>query len=270
MLSGINSFGSLDNLVRGTGRRLVNENPKLAPIFLRARDAYARAYVATTAIRSYIHYDAPANPYRMIRVDPADIEHIAEFPGPKFHAAGVVVGGDWDMTDKRFTDLDVYRAYELHFEEGVPWEETAFFDRVLREIADGEEPWGCTTEDKFRERCERLDTLYETIATEGYYTQAELMRTDSTDPIKEQNRLPTERLKDEIAIHIGRDGELLFEDGRNRLSIVKLLELDAVPTRVLRRHSGWQAIRDAYVRGEPRAERYCGHPDLAALSFGSY
>lgn len=263
-----NSVDSVDALLRGAGRRILDEQPELEPLLLRLRDAYARGYVATTALTVRLRYDAPAYPYRMIRVDPAEIERVVEFQGPKFRAAGTVVGGDWDLDSTEFTDLDVYRAYERHFEEGVPWSETAFFERVLDEIDEGREPWGCSTHQGFRARCERLDQLYETIATEGYRTQAELMRTDAADPIKEQNRLPTERLKDEIAVHIGRDGELLFEDGRNRLSIVKLLGLDAVPVRVLRRHTAWQGIRDAYVRGEPAAEKYCGHPDLAALSFG--
>jgi len=263
------SVDSVDALLRGAGRRLIDANPELEPLALRLRDAYARAHAATTELRARLRYDAPADPYRMIRVDPTEIEHVVTFSVPKFRAAGSVVGGDWDRSETRFTDLDVYRAYERHFEDGVPWAETAFYERVLREIDEGREPWDCRTREEFRARCERLDRLYETIASEGYHTQAELMRTEAEDPIKEQNRLPTERLKDEITVDIGRDGELLFEDGRNRLSIVKLLGLEDVPVRVLRRHTAWQGIRDAYVRGESAAERYCGHPDLAALSFGS-
>lgn len=267
-MSGGTTGGALDELLRGAGRRLLEERSGLEPYLLRVRDGYARAYVAVRRLRNRVRYAAPANPYRLRRVNPAAIERVVRLRQAKFREAGAVVGGDWDRPSTRFAELDVYRAYERHFEAGVPWEETAFFDRVVAEIDDGDSPWGCASESEFRERCARLDTLYERIADDGYRTQAELAAGDADDPIREQGRLRTERLKDEIAVHVGRDGELLFADGRNRLSIVKLLGLESVPVRVLRRHTAWQGVRDAYVRGVPAVERFAGHPDLASLTFG--
>lgn len=260
--------GGLDARLRRAGRRFLTERPALEPLLRRARDAYARAYLGARTLRNRVRYAAPPKPGRLIAVDPHAVERVVELHQPMFREAGVVAGGDWDRPDRRFAEMDVYRAYERHFEDGVPWEETAFFDRILDEIETGREPWGCSTPAEFRERCARLDRLYDRIAEDGYYTQAELAGSDD-DPIGIGGRLPTERLKNEIAIHVGRDGEALFVDGRNRLSIARLLDLDAVPVRVLRRHRRWQAIRDAYVRGVPAAERYAGHPDLAALTFGS-
>lgn len=261
--------GALDALVRGAGQQLVETRPELEHVLLRARDGYARTYVWARSVANRVRYDAPPDPYRMVSVDPSEIRHVAEFAPPKFRRAGRVAGGDWDRTEERFEDRDVYRAYEAHFEDGVPWEETEFFDRVVAEIEAGAEQWGCTTRAEFEARCRRLDELYETISEDGYYTQEQLMASSVDDPIKRQNALKTERLKDEIAVHVGRDGELLFEDGRNRLSIVKLLGLDSVPVRVLCRHAEWQAVRDAYVNGDPEAAAYADHPDLAALEFGS-
>lgn len=260
--------GSLDELLRAFGRRLVDRQPELEAAFLRVRDLYARGYVGARVAAYRVLYDAPVRPYRMVSVDPAAIEYVAEFDEPKFRNAGLVVGGDWDLTEDRFEDMDVYRAYERHFEDGVPWEETEFFDRIVADIDAGREQWGCTTRADFERRCRRLDVLYETIAEDGYMTQTELAASDAVDPIQDQHALKTERYKNEIAVHVGRDGELLFEDGRNRLSIVKLLGLDSVPVRVLRRHADWQAVRDAYVRGDPAVEHRGDHPDLAALEFG--
>lgn len=265
---GENSGGPLDGLPRRACRRLVTTQPALEPSLLRVRDCYARSYIALRRLRNRVRYAAPPDPYRLIRVDPAAIERVGYLDQPMFREAGSVVAGDWDRSRTQFTDLDVYRAYERHFEEGVPWEQTAFYDRVVAEIEAGESPWGCASEAAFRERCRRLDTLYEHIADDGYRTQAELAEDDASDPIDDGHRLRTERLKNEVAIHIGREGELLFADGRNRLSIVKLLDLESVPVRVLRRHAAWQGIRDAYARGEPAVERFAGHPDLADLSFG--
>ena len=257
-----------DTSLRSAGRRVLHSRPELQPGLLAARDAYARSFVGVRAFANAVRYDAPIDPYRLLRVDPDDIERISSTMVSQFRTAGAVVGGDWDRTDRRFEDLDVYRAYARHFEDGVPWDETAFFDRVVDELESGAVLWGCRTEADFRDRCDRLDTLYDSIAEHGYRSQDELRSGRVADPIKSGTELKTEQLKDEIAVHVGRDGELLFDDGRNRLSIVKLLGVDAVPVRVLRRHERWQAVRDAYVRGEEWARERDDHPDLRYLEFG--
>ncbi|UIP01536.1 hypothetical protein Hbl1158_15480 (plasmid) [Halobaculum sp. CBA1158] len=271
MAYGPRPIGTLDETLRGAGRRLAEGVPSVESSLLIARDRYARAVVAARTLRNRLRYAAPPEPYRLIRVDPADIQRCVELHAAKFAEAGVVAGGDWDRERERFADLDVFRAYRAHFEDGVPWEETTFYDRIVDELDGGLVRWGCRTEAEFRRRCRRLDDLYETIRDEGYRSQAELLVEGGRDPIDSdrRSRLLTERLKDEIAVHVGRDGEVLFEDGRNRLSIAKLLDLDSIPVRVLRRHADWQAVRDAYVRGDPAVVDRDDHPDLAPLSFGS-
>ena len=65
----------------------------------------------------------------------------------------------------------------------------------------------------------------------------------------------------EIQVDVARDGELLFADGRHRLSIAKLLDLDAVPVTFLVRHEGWMERRDrAFERGSTP-----DHPDCREL-----
>lgn len=262
------AIDAADTTLRSAGRRLLDRRPELKPTLLVARDAYARSYVQARAVANAVRYDAPVDPYRLLWVDPDDIERVRGTRAAQFRNAGAVLGGDWDRTDTRFEDLDVFRAYARHFEEGVPWEETAFFDRVAEELESGAVLWGCRTVAEFRQRCDRLDELYDTIAEHGYKSQDELRASDVSDPIKPDRTLKTERLKDEIAVHVARDGELLFDDGRNRLSIVKLLDLDTVPVRVLRRHERWQSVRDAYVRGAEWAREHGDHPDLRYLEFG--
>ena len=251
---------AVDALVAGAGRRLAASAPGSERWLLAARDRYARAYVALTRVRNRLRYDAPPEPYRLLRVDPAEVRGMAGRDRPMYRAAGVVEGGDWDRVDERFADTDVYRAYEAHFEDGVPWDETAFYDRIVEEIASGRTRWGCDSKAAFDARCERLDDLYETIATEGFRSQAALAA-DGGGPLGEPTALPTERRKDEVAVHVGRDGDLLFADGRNRLAIAKLLDLEAIPVRVLRRHADWQAERDSVARGES-VDAGPTHPDL--------
>lgn len=265
----------IDEALRGAGRRIADRSPRCQRLLLRARDGYARAHVRLRRAVNRRRYAVPPDPYRFIEVDPARVRRVDPVDGPKFRHAGTVRRGDWDRTTRRFEEMDVYRAYERHFRDGVPWDETPFYARVVSEIEGGATRWGCRTRAAFDERCEQLDGLYEAIRTDGYRTQAELRSSGATDPIqgdhpvRGRERLKTERLKHEIAVNIGRDGEVLFSDGRNRLSIAKLLDLDAVPARVLRRHAGWQAVRDAYVRGEPVPDEHLDHPDLAGLDRGS-
>ena len=261
----MNGVTSLDTALRRAGRRLVARYPRLETPLVHARDRYARAYVAARTAANHVRYAAPPDPYRLVRVDPARIVHTDPLPGPRFKDAGAVTGGDWDRNRPRFDDMAVYRAYEAHFEHGVPWRETEFYEHTVATIASGTPKWGCRSQAEFDDRCVRLDELYESIRTNGYRTQDELLDANHDDPIKTQHRLKTERLKDEIAVTIGRDGEVFFADGRNRLSIAKLLDLDAVPVRVLRRHRGWQAIRDAYRTAAPLPDDLETRPGLAHL-----
>ena len=260
-----------DRIVRSVGDRLTRWCPRLERPLVGARDRYARARIRARTTVNAARYAAPPEPYRLLRVDPGTVERGLELASAKYLLTGVIADGDWDREGYRFTDLDVYRAYARHFEEGVPWEETEFYDRIVDELADGSVRWGCRTEAEFRGRCDRLDELYERLRTDGYRSQAELLAEEGSDPIDgdRHSELLIERLKDEISVHIDRNGELVFADGRNRLSMAKLIGLDSVTVRVLVRHADWQAVRDGYVHGEPWAADYGGHPDLASLTFGS-
>jgi len=258
---------SIDSTIRTTGRRAIHRWSRLRRPLLVGRDLWARGYVAARSAWNDLRFEAPIDPYRILRVDPGRIERVPRvFPGPKYRYAGAVAGGDWDRTDRRFADLDVCRAYERHFEEGAPWQDTEFYDRVTAEIANGEVRWDCSTREEFDRRCERLDRLYERIRDHGVLSQAELARSGIDDPIGGRQRLKTERFKHEITIHVGREGELLFADGRNRLAIAKVLDLDEVPVRVLVRHRDWQATRDDYVSASVTDPELDDHPDVTYLS----
>lgn len=260
------AVGSLDEGLRAVGDRLAGSSPRLGGVLARAREGYVRAFLRAVAIRNHIRYDAPPHPSRLVWVPPDRITRVVEFPVAKFRMNGIVRCGDWDRNRPPFEDLDVYRAFRRHFREGVPWAETAFFDRVLDDIDRGVEPWGCGSREAFEARCRRLDALYEAMRTGGYRTQAALLDDDRPNPLADDAAATGKRRRDEVAVHIGRDGTLLFEDGRNRLSLAKLLGIEAIPVRVLLRHCEWQETREAYVRGEiePSSEA-AGHPDLRSL-----
>ncbi|WP_253736476.1 hypothetical protein [Halohasta salina] len=258
---------AIDSALRSTGRRVIATAPRLEGPLSAARTAYVRAILDAVAWRHRRQHAAPIDPYELLWVDPDDIEYVAaEFEGPKFQRLGRVVGGDWDVPDIRFAETDIFQGFKSHFDGGVPWAETAFFERVAAGIELGRTPWGCDSRVALEERCRRLDALYDRIDREGYLSQPELLDHDGDDPMGAGRTDRLGRLiKDEISVDIGRNGELLFADGRNRLSIATLLGVDRVPALVLVRHDRWQRLRDRVATTGRKPTGLADHPDLRRL-----
>lgn len=191
----------------------------------------------------------PADPFTVRYVDPDRIEYVtvytdtvdkaqdgerhpvftptnARFAGFFQTAqAGAVLCGEWDRRSIRFDEYLPFVGLRRHFEEDIEWEDTQYYQNIVKCITNGSPLWGCETEAEFRKRCAELDQLYERIDRKGYRSASELR----------DGKLQY----DEIAVNIGRDGRLLFNDGKHRLSIAKLLSIETVPVRVIGRHQKW-------------------------------
>ncbi|MGQ4556055.1 hypothetical protein [Halobellus sp. GM3] len=260
-----------DSTVRRAGRILHENYPQLERQLLFCRSVYADAYVRGARLRYNRRHPAPIDPYRVSWVDPDRIVRISEPSNrSRFRRVGVVADGDWDRYGLRFRDTDVFCAFQRRFEDGVDWEETAFFRRITAEIERGNERWGCASPSAFRRRCDHLDQLYETIREHGFLSQRALLESGVKDPIERRRAtVAAHVINDEIAVDVGRDGELLFADGRNRLAIAKLLDVEAIPVLVFRRHSRWVALRDAAAafvdHGGTLPARLRRHPDIASF-----
>lgn len=196
----------------------------------------------------------PADPFTVRRVDPTRLEHVTVYtdtvdkaqdgerhpvftpPDARFAGffraatAGAVLDGEWDRPALPFEEYLPYVGMHRHFEDGVNWADTQYYQNVVDCITDGAPLWGCETEAEFRDRCDDLDRLYERIDREGYRSADELR----------DGKLRY----DEVAVNVGRDGRLLFNDGKHRLAIAKLLGVEAVPVRVIIRHQKWVAGAD--------------------------
>lgn len=263
---------SIESRLITFGRALLDRHPVLTGIIATLWAWYIRAFVAIRlGVRSLRHStEVGVAPFETVRIDPANVEYMTRydaFDTGKYRRVGAVMDGDWDRRVIKFTGTDLYRAFEAHFEDGIEWRSTAFYDRVVGEIERGHERWGCTTQDEFDERCDRLDRLYESIAEHGYLTQAELASTGVTDPV------PTDRLTavdqfiyDEMTVNVARDGELLLGDGRDRFAIAKLLDLETVAVQILVRHEQWQQLLGRVTRREDGCAELPSslieHPDL--------
>ena len=139
---------------------------------------------------------------------------------PYLHDA-LLLGGDWDISTKEFKDLDVFIAFSDHFLNDVAWEETQYYKSVLNRITEGYVPWRCANEDDLRKRFESFDALHRQIRVNGYKKQTEI------SPMSYDIRKI-----DEISVNLDRNGNLLFNNSAHRLSIAKILGIEAIPVRV--------------------------------------
>jgi hypothetical protein len=171
---------------------------------------------------------------------------------------GKIVGGNWDISDYKFADLDVFQALKKRVEEGEDWANTKFYDRVLEQVRSGRCVWGIKNEYDLVKHCKLFDSLYKKIETEGYHLN--------------QDRRTRINLFHEIEVNIGRNGEYMFQNGVHRLSIAKILGINCIPVMIFVRHKKWQDFRECvsmYAQTQKNGKLYQPpiHPDLGGIPY---
>ena len=124
----------------------------------------------------------------------------------------------------RFEETVLFESFRQRYDDGLPWQETGYYEAIVDSIS--ERQWhGCSDRTDVDAWMQGLDALYRSIRDEGYraYTQLHGCRCKAC-------------LANEIAVDIGRDGDILFVAGRHRLAIAKLLGLDEIPVVIVVRH----------------------------------
>ena len=156
-------------------------------------------------------------------IDPMKIKYssIKEF-SKKHH--GNIIDGDWDKLEKIFEKLYVFNAIKERYIDGKEWKDTEYYKQLSKIIEEGKFYWGCRNKSELDKRFDNLDKIYLEMKKHGYKTQKQLLSENPND-----NSL-TEM--DEISVNIGRNGDLIFNDGAHRLSMIKILKVDKVPVRI--------------------------------------
>jgi 2-polyprenyl-3-methyl-5-hydroxy-6-metoxy-1,4-benzoquinol methylase len=137
--------------------------------------------------------------------------------------------------------------------DGLEYEIIPEFQEHLQKIKMGGFIDGCTTREQYVQRWRHIEAVYQAIKNQGYKTQAEL---------------GSDNVLDEVRVQIGRKGELLLEEGRHRLAIAQLLELEEIPAIVTRRHEEWEALRQDIIKivlQRGFIHQPFNHPDLDIL-----
>ena len=183
---------------------------------------------------------------------------------------GKIHSGEWDITDFRFSDLNIYKALHARINSDGRWEETDYYLDMLKRIEKGHGLWGCQTKEDLDKRCTYLDDLIQSIKENGFklnYT----IKLDGEDACAHGK---DKELSEEVSVNIGRNGEYLFQDGRHRLAIAQILGIKSIPVKVCVRHKQWVEFRQfigSMTEGAGCASRdgtlyqIAVHPDLCDI-----
>lgn len=225
--------------------RVSSVDPRIAALIYSGTATGVRAVL--TGFRKLVPTKyTDADPYKSFSADPNNIRKTTGEPFSK--RRGWVVDGNWDRQGQKFMDRVCPKAIKQHTINGLEWDETILADHY--------------TGEKYQRRRERIENIYNSIRAEGYQSQRELL---SQNPDTAWNGLndAMHPLANEIAVDIGRNGELLWNMcGQHRLAIAKVLEVDEVYVQVFRRHAEWQEIREKARMGSEVPPGVRNHPDL--------
>lgn len=222
----------------------------------------------------------------LIYIDPSDINYLVvpHFWWSHSRYSTHIEDGDWDRQiasdeaiisarhegfEKRqllpINKLKFFRGAKEHFEENIPWNETEFYNSVLNNIENYNGWDRYESPDDFEQTLTDIDELYENMKMNGYQSQTEL-----TTPNLHNGGLDS--YLHEVAVDIGREGDLYFDDGRHRFVIARLLGIERIPVRVLVRHTKWQDYRYELAKSNndqvehQQIEPNFKHPDLEDIT----
>ena len=206
---------------------------------------------------SGLHVDA----YNIYWISPRIMKHaiyrqIEGVPNTAI-VAGVIKGGSWDRQTVLVQDLDIIQGAKERFIDGKDWIDTDYYRIHLEKISKGEIWRGCINKEDLDEYFRRFDRLYEQIKKDGYQPQSEIL-----DPEFGYTAAP----ENEIAVHIDRDGHILFCNGAHRLAIALALGIEKIPVKVCIRHAEWEVFCNEILihakKNGGRTYQPLTHPDL--------
>ncbi len=177
-------------------------------------------------------YNLPNDPLSPLNIDPDEITYCTpyRFKPVKRHI-GRIKDGEWDQDEKRLVEEGLtFVGLRERFVDGLPWEETIYYEHICRAISNGEAIKGCENRRDVKIRCEYLDELYKRMRKDGYSAH------HNSTPPERIRRSHHDATPAEITVNIDRDGNPLLQDGHHRLSLAKILDIDSIPVIIIVRH----------------------------------
>lgn len=197
-------------------------------------------------------------------VNPENLQYFSEIRVDKWKNYNRILNGDWDIPKTSFENSVFYQGFKERFKEGKNWELTKYYQLELskgnvKELDVNKK----RTDEKFR----KLEKLYYEIKKDGIRLKRELSISKGWFA-----RIDIRTSLDDISVDIGRDGQLLISHGKNRLSIVKILNFPKVPITIIIRHKKWMDFRRKLMQNfrihqSGKFDNVLTHPDLQNIPF---
>lgn len=143
--------------------------------------------------------------------------------------------GEWDLLKYPVASMRICTAIEGRMKKGEVWEKSEYYQVAVRQIEGGRKVWGCTNRADFDKHCNKIDLLIDSIVKHGYRESKEF---------DNRSRGDTSLGQSEVLINVSRDGFPLFQDGRHRLAIARVLGVKEIPVQIMVRHVEWQVFRE--------------------------
>ncbi len=244
IIESFRKFGAKHTLFRGFEYVLLQTAPT-ARIYW----SLAPKYYHLKRGRSLKKYGIAA-PFEPVWVSPGSVSRFSargRISDGVLNDIGRVIDGEWDRKRREQDEIGQYaptleetvlfRGMKAHFHHDIDWEQTEIYERIRSAVIDRDVRYhGCETVEDVNEHFTHIDKVYRSIQQNGYKLRRELR--DPKPSIEEPFGYINERIM-ETSVDIGRDGEFLLVDGRHRLAIAKLLDLDEIPVTVIVRHKEW-------------------------------
>jgi len=162
------------------------------------------------------------------------LKFIKPLLNPKISGSIEIINGNWDLQEnlKLFENDIKHKSYNMHFVEGIEWRNTPYYKREEKRYLKGNIRKDYKSVEDLNLKYKYHDKLFNKIKQEGFKTQKEIIESEG-NIINYGRGSIFRKYDDDITVGIGRDGEIIFFDGRHRLNIAKILKLNRIPVRVL-------------------------------------
>lgn len=220
-------------------------------------------FMSCTEVRAHIHsqkYSSSADPYKRIHVDPTEIK-LGTNSVPVALGLSQIRTGNWDNKAYSLEDNWIFQGIQQRYIYDRSWDDTIYVEKSKQMIEENGEFLGYSNVKDFKSnRCSYVDKLYYNMKENGY---------KPNHGEKEHAKRKGGHHDCEPLICIARNGDLILSDGRHRVAISNILNIDTIPVQILARHESWQLTRDIAANNQVAFEvdkDLQSHPDLADLT----
>ena len=175
-----------------------------------------------------------------------------------------VLEGNWDLSIEDLESTYIYKALKQRFHEKKEWNEIQYLNKAREQISNGENMIGFRNIEVFNKKLDNLEIQYKKLER-------------FNDPLKEIYVLDDKCIRspieiEEIAVVINRQGHFILCGGEIGFFLVRLLNIEKVPVRIVCRHKQWVDFKKTMYHftnnyKDKKIYQRLTHPDLEDIPY---